>query len=76
MRKWPPTTMNYTEVLLVFALVGSYYNSICQGSCTREKELVLCQNKGEHVCQFYGRPFEEDKDDEEIDSLAIFCESS
>ena len=43
-------------------------------ACIREKGIVLCQNKGEHVCKFYGRPFEEeeDDDDEEIVGLAIF----
>ena len=63
--------MNNAEVLLVIALEGSYYDSVGQGSCTREKGIILCPNKGECVCQFYSRPFEEEKD-EEIDGLAIF----
>ena len=36
-----------------------------------EKGIVLCQNKGECICQFYGK----EEDDEEIDGLAIFCVS-
>ena len=33
-----------------------------------EKEIVLCQNKSERVCQFYSRPFD---DDDEVDGLPI-----
>ena len=58
------STMYFTVVLLVLALEGSYYDSLSQ---TGEKEIILCQNKSGCVCQFYGRPFEED--DEEIVSL-------
>ena len=36
-RKWHPTTMNYTDVLLVLALEGSY---VSQGSFTEEKGIV------------------------------------
>ena len=62
---------NYMEVLLVLALEVSYYDSVSQGSCTREKGIILFQNKDEGVCQFYGRPFEEDGDDDkEIDRLS------
>ena len=69
--------MAYTEVLFFLALEGSYYDSVSQRSCTGGKVIVLCQNKGDHFCQFYGRPFEEEEegDDEEIDSLAIFSVS-
>ena len=35
MRKWPLITMNYTEVLLVLALEGSY---VSQRSCTGRRE--------------------------------------
>ena len=37
--------MNTMVVLLVLALEGSYYDSVSQGSCTRGKEIVLCQIK-------------------------------
>ena len=56
---------NTMVVLLALALEGCYYNSVSQGLCTRGKEIVLCQKKGERVCRFYGRPFEEDDNDEE-----------
>ena len=64
---------NYNEpyaMLLVLALEGSYYDSVSQGSCTGEKGIIF-QNRGEHICQFYGRLFE-GEDVEEIDGLAIF----
>ena len=59
-------TMNTMVVLLVLALEGSYYDSVRQGLCTGGKEIVLCQNKGERVCQFYGRPFEEDDEESTV----------
>ena len=53
MREWRMTIQNYVPVnssLLVRE--GSYDDSVGQGSCTGEKGIISCQNKGERVYQF------------------------
>ena len=54
----------------------SYEESLCLGSCTHQKAVVLCRNEGEHFTNFVvGLSTEEDDDDGEIGVLAVFCVS-
>ena len=36
-----------------------YEDSLCQGSCALKNETVLCENQGDRLYHFRGRPFEE-----------------
>ena len=45
----------------------SYKESLCLGSCTHQKAVVLCRNEGEHLYQFVvGLSTEEEEEDGEI----------
>ena len=54
-------------------LERSYKESLCLGSRTHQKSVVLCRNEGEHLYQFVvGLSTEEEDDDGEIGVLAVF----
>ena len=44
-------------VLLTGLFSERYEDSLCQGSCALKNETVLCENQGDRLCHFLGRPF-------------------
>ena len=58
MRKWHLTLKWRPEVsIFAYLLSERYEDSFCQGSCALKNETILCENQGDRLCHFWGRPF-------------------